>query len=72
MRLTLAPPPAPTNVVGSSTDGKITVEWNVVPEVTDYVVEQHKNVFIGSDWHKLPFDSFTVTVPQVAGLWFTG
>ena len=66
--VTLAPPPAPTNVAGSSVDhGEIRIMWDAVLGATGYVVEQHKNVLIGSDWHELPFDSFTVTTPLRSG-----
>ena len=66
--VTLAPPPAPTNVTGSSVDhGEIRIMWDAVLGATGYVVEQHKNVLIGSDWHELPFDSFTVTTPLRSG-----
>ena len=66
--VTLAPPPAPTNVAGSSVDhGKMRIMWDAVLGATGYVVEQHKNVLIGSDWHELPFDSFTVTTPLRSG-----
>ena len=41
--------------------------WDAVLDATGYVVEQHKNVFIGSDWRELPFDSFTVTTPLRSG-----
>ena len=68
VEVTLAPPPAPTNVASSSVDhGEIQIMWDAVLDATGYVVEQHKNVFIGSDWRELPFDSFTVTTPLRSG-----
>ena len=68
VEVTLAPPRAPANVASSSVDhGEIQIMWDAVLDATGYVVEQHKNVFIGSDWRELPFDSFTVTTPLRSG-----
>ena len=68
VEVTLAPPLAPANVASSSVDhGEIQIMWDAVLDATGYVVEQHKNVFIGSDWRELPFDSFTVTTPLRSG-----
>ena len=68
VEVTLAPPRAPANVASSSVDhGEIQIMWDAVLDATGYVVEQHKNVFIGSDWRESPFDSFTVTTPLRSG-----
>ena len=68
VEVTLAPPLAPADVASSSVDhGEIQIMWDAVLDATGYVVEQHKNVFIGSDWRELPFDSFTVTTPLRSG-----
>ena len=68
VEVTLAPPPAPTNVAGSSVDhGEIRIMWDAVLGATGYVVEQHKNVLIGSNWHELPFDEVSSKVCKQSG-----